>query len=88
MAFFQLQRSSRISLCARAHYLRYVEGKHQGHRIAFSDFYKFVFNLVRKYNDFAEFKAHLIHRKELPILHNTVLIYAMNELFWWPFHFD
>ena len=24
-----------ISLCARAHYLRDVEGKHQGHRLAF-----------------------------------------------------
>ena len=29
---------SRISLCARAHYLEYVKETHQGHRITFSDF--------------------------------------------------
>ena len=31
--FFQLQHL--VSLCDRAHYLRDVEDKHQGHRIAF-----------------------------------------------------
>ena len=42
--FFNLNRDSRISyvpgisLCARAHYFRFVQGRHQGHRIAFSDF--------------------------------------------------
>ena len=51
---------SLISLCARGHYLRYVEGKHQGHRIAFSDFLNFV--LLRENNDFAEFMVHLVHR--------------------------
>ena len=49
--FFQLNTDSRIRLCARAHHLRYVEGKHQGHRKAISDFLDFV--LVRKNNDFA-----------------------------------
>ena len=32
------------------------------------------FALVRKDNDFAEFKVHLIHRKQGSLLHNTVLI--------------
>ena len=36
-SFFNFNIDSRIS-CARAHYLRYVEGKHQCHRIAFLDF--------------------------------------------------
>ena len=55
----------------------YVEGKHQGHRIAFSDFYNFVF--FRENNDFAEFKVHLIHRKRVPLLRNTVLILRYEE---------
>ena len=33
---------------------------------------KFV--LVWKNKDFTEFKVHLIHRKQVPLLHNTVLI--------------
>ena len=72
--FFNFNTDSRISLCAKAHYLRYVESKHQGYRKAFSDFWNFV--LVRKNNDFAEFKVHLIHRKQVPILHNTELIFC------------
>ena len=32
------------------------------------------FVLFRENNDFAEFMAHLIHRKRVPLLHNTVLI--------------
>ena len=48
------------------------KGTHQGHRIAFLDFLIFLF--VRKNNDFAEFKVHLIHRKHVPLLHNTLLI--------------
>ena len=36
--FLNFNTYSRISLCARGHYFMYVEGKHQGHRIAFSDF--------------------------------------------------
>ena len=59
--FLNFNTDSRISLCARSHYLRCVEGRHQGHRIAFSDFYNFV--LIRENNDFAEFKVHLIHSK-------------------------
>ena len=50
----------------------YVEGKHQGHRIAFSDFKNVV--LLGENKDFAEFMVHLIHRKRVPLLHNTVLI--------------
>ena len=79
--FFNFNTESRICLCARAHYLRYVEGQHQGHQIALSHFLNFV--LVRKNNDLAEFKVHLIHRKQVPLLHNTVLIYVMKELDWW-----
>ena len=30
--------------------------------------------MVRKNNDFAEFNVHLIHRKQVPLLHFTVLI--------------
>ena len=30
--------------------------------------------LVRKNNDFAEYKGNLIHSKLVPLLHNTVLI--------------
>ena len=44
--------NSRISLCVRAHYLKYVKGTHPGHQIAFLDFQIFLF--VRKNNDFAE----------------------------------
>ena len=40
--FFNFNTDSSISLCARAHYLRYVKGKHQGHCITFSEFYNFV----------------------------------------------
>ena len=36
--FFNFNTDSRISSCARAHYIRYAEGNHQGHRIAFWDF--------------------------------------------------
>ena len=32
--------------------------------------------LDRKNNDFAEFKVCFIHRKQVPFLHKTVLIYA------------
>ena len=52
--------------------MKYVEGKHQCHRIAFSDFYNFV--LFRENNDIAEIMVHLIHRKWVHLLHNTVLI--------------
>ena len=36
--FFNFNTDSRISLCVRAHYLKYVKGTHQGHRIAFLEF--------------------------------------------------
>ena len=38
LLFFNFKTDSRISLFANAHYSRYVEGGHQGHGIAFSDF--------------------------------------------------
>ena len=44
--FFNFNTDSRISLCVRAHYLKYVKGTHQGHLTAFLDFQIFVF--VRK----------------------------------------
>ena len=71
-SFFYFNTDSRISLCARAHYLRYAEGSHQGHQIAFLD--SKIFILFRKNTDFVEFKVNLIHRKLAPLLHNTVLI--------------
>ena len=66
--FLNFNTYSRISLCARGHYLRYVQGKHQGHRIALSDFKNLV--LFRE----KEFMVHLIHRKRVSLLQNTVLI--------------
>ena len=30
--------------------------------------------MLRENNNFAEFMVHLIHRKQIPLLHNTVLI--------------
>ena len=69
--FFNLNTYSRISLCAGAHFLRYVEGKHQGHRIAFLDVSNVVFD--RKNNDLSEFKVHLIHWKYISLLHNKDL---------------
>ena len=66
--FFNFNTDSRISLCARAHRLRYVEVKLQGHRIGFSGF----INIEN--SDFAEFKVNLIRRKQVPLLHNTSLI--------------
>ena len=63
--FFNFNTDSRISLCVGVHYLRYVEDRHHCQRMAFSDFSNVVF---------AELKVHLIHRKQVPLLHNTVLI--------------
>ena len=64
--------NSRISLCVRAQYLKYVKGTHQSHLKAFSDCY-FLY-LLEKNNDFAELKVPHIFRKQVPLLHNTVLI--------------
>ena len=36
----------------------------------------FFFVFVRKISDFAEFKVHLTHRKQVPRLHNIVLIFC------------
>ena len=38
----------------------------------------------KKINNFIEFKVHLIHSKQVPLLHTTILSYAMNGLDWWP----
>ena len=70
--FFNFNTAFRTSLYARAHNLRYAEDNLQGHQIAFSDFKNVV--LVRKNNNFDQFKVHLIHRKQVPLLHNTLLI--------------
>ena len=70
--FFNLNTDSRISICVRAHYLKYVEGTHQGHQIAFSIF-NFLY-LLEKITILLKFMVHLIHRKQVPLLHNTVLI--------------
>ena len=72
MVFFNFITDSRINLWVSAHYLKYVDSKHQGHGVAFSDFKNCV--LVRQNNDFAEFKVHFIRRKYVPLFHNTVLI--------------
>ena len=70
--FFNFNTDSRVSLCVRTHYLKYVKGTHQGHRRAFFGFLFFVFN--RKNIYFAEIEVPLVHRKQVPLLHNTVLI--------------
>ena len=42
-------------------------------------FLKVYINFVTKNDDFAEFKVHLIHRKQVHLLHNTVLILCDEE---------
>ena len=69
--FFNSNSDSGINVYARAYNLRYVEDNHKGNRIAFLDFSNCV--LIRKNNDFAELKVHPIHRKYVPLLHNTVV---------------
>ena len=39
--------------------------------------------LTRKNDKCIEFKVHLIHSKQIPLLHSAVLVYAMKELDWW-----
>ena len=68
--FFNFNTDSMISLCVRAHYLRYVVVGVN----AIDKHFRISEILVRKKNDFAEFKVHFIHRKQVPLLHNTVLI--------------
>ena len=50
------------SLCSRVQYLKYVKGKHQDHQIAFSKFINLLLTTL------------LIRMKQVPLLHNTVLI--------------
>ena len=81
--FVNFNTSSKISLCSRALVLRYDVGQNQGYRIALSDLKKWL--LTRKNNNFIEIRVHLIYSNRVPLLHNTVLIYAnMMELDWWP----
>ena len=54
--FFNFNTDSRISLRVRAHYLKYVKGTHQGHQIAFSDFYFFL-HLLEKITILSKFKS-------------------------------
>ena len=35
---------------------------------------KKIWHWLKKNNDFAEFKVHLIHRKQVPLFHNTVFL--------------
>ena len=59
--------------CSRAQHLNYAEGKHS------------IFGILKcsidkkKNNDFVEFKDLLNHRKQVPLLHNTVLILCYEE---------
>ena len=80
--FVNFYTDSKISLCSRALFLRYVVGKNRGYRIALADFQNWP--LTRKSNNFIEFKVHLIHSKQVPLLHNALLMYAMKQLEWWP----
>ena len=43
-------------------------------RLSNSFFGNLKFSIDNKNNDFVEFKAHLIHRKHVPLLHNTEVI--------------
>ena len=77
-SIFQLQKYSRIRVCAMAHNLKYVEGRPQGLPISEMLYW------LEENNDFAEFKVYLIHSRQVPLLHNTVMIIEMKELDWWP----
>ena len=59
--------------CSSAQYLNYVEGKHSTFGILKCSIDK------KKNNDFVEFKDLLIHRKQVPLLHNTALILCYEE---------
>ena len=37
-----------------------------------------------EFNSFIKFVVPLLHSKQVSFLHNTVLIYAMKEMDWWP----
>ena len=53
-------------------YLMYVIGKQHGYRIL-------KFSMDKKNNNFIEFKVHLIHSKQIPHPHNTVLLILWFE---------
>ena len=73
MTFFNFNTDTRISVCARAPYLRYFKDRHRTIENHFR-ISKILYRLFKKNDGFAEFKVHLIHRKQVPHLHNTVLI--------------
>ena len=80
--FVHFNRGSKISLHSRTYSLRHVvtiKVIAELWRILKINFWQ------DKNNNFIEFKVHLIHSKKVPLLHNTVLIYAMKEVDWWPF---
>ena len=66
--FFNFNAYSRISLSVPAHSLSYVKVIEKHFRISE------ILYWFEKTNHFAEFNVHLIHKKQVPLLHNTVLI--------------
>ena len=78
--FVNFNIDSKISLHSRALFFRYhVVGQIRGYHIALSDFKNWLLTTTKN-NNFIEFKVHLIHSKQVHLLHNAVLIYAMKEL--------
>ena len=71
--FVNFDTDSKISPCSRSLFLRYVVGQNQGYRIALMATDK------KKNYIFVEFKVNLIYSKQVPFIHNAVLIYAMKS---------
>ena len=61
--------SNSIQILKAENYLMYVKDKHQGHQIAYLDSKKYWQN-----QRFCCFKVNLVHRKQIHLLHITVLI--------------
>ena len=70
IGIFQLLHKFLNQLMFKGTLLRCNVGKLQGYGIAFSEFLNV---LLRRNNDFIEFKVHLIHCKSAPLLHNIVI---------------
>ena len=84
--FFNFNTYSRISLYARGHYLRYVEGKHQGHLIAFSKFSKILYCLEKITILPNLWSISFIGNGSLFFI-TQLWFYAMKEMDWWPCKF-
>ena len=72
------------SVCVPGHNIfnRQFVGRHQGYCTALPDLKNWLPS--RENNILFKFKVHFIHSKKVPLLHKTVLIYAMKEMDWWP----